>query len=422
MVGIAAAVRLRYVYTDRRWWVGGDGFDYHFSALRLADGLGYTSAFGDIGAQTAHHPPGWVTVLGAVSWLGARSFRDHELVAVAFGLGVVALAGLIGRRYFNARVGLIAALLAAVYPGFWVLEGNVLSEPLGLFVLGLFMLAMFDLRKSPTLARSALVGAVCGVVALVRSEEIFLLLLVVAPVLLLRRERSIRHRVVALVVAVVACFAVIAPWTIYNNTRFKAPVLLSTNDGGTLLLGNCPPATYSGTLLGWHDSTCLSAISVTHREDDRSEVDVLARKRAVKNIANNLGRLPVVVPARFGRLLAVFRPSQTVAFVASWMKTSTKPIWAWVVSFWVLLLLGVYGLVIARRQRAFLLPLLAPALIVIVNVATSYGEPRYHTMSDLGIIVLAAVALDRVMTSAPRRRASRRGVDSTPAARDHGVR
>jgi hypothetical protein len=33
----------------------------------------------------------------------------------------------------------------------------------------------------------------------------------------------------------------------------------------------------------------------------------------------------------------------------------------------------------------------------VVNVAISYGEPRYHTMSDLGIIVLAAAALEELL-------------------------
>jgi hypothetical protein len=112
---------------------------------------------------------------------------------------------------------------------------------------------------------------------------------------------------------------------------------------------------------------------------------------------HNLDRMPVVVPARFGRLLAVFRPSQTVGFVASWMTTSTKPIWAWVISYWVLLLLAIVGVIHARRSRAFILPLLGPVIIVVVSVAISYGEPRYHTPSDLSIIVFAAVALERLI-------------------------
>jgi 4-amino-4-deoxy-L-arabinose transferase-like glycosyltransferase len=394
-VALGAVVRLSYVLTDKRYIIGGDGFDYHFSALRLADGHGYTSALGNVGAPIAHHPPGWVTVLGVVSWLGGRTLREHQLVGVVIGLGVVALAGLVGRRYFNPRVGLLAAFGAALYPGFWVLEGNILSEPLGLLVLGVLLLVIADLRDRPTLLRSLGVGALCGVLALVRSEQLLLLLIVIVPVLLLARTLTPRQRIGYLAVAIVACGAVIAPWTIYNETRFKEPFLLSTNDGGLLLIGNCPPSTYSGARLGWFDSTCNFRLTKSHPGYDRSQLDPLGRSTAIDNMRDNLDRMPVVVPARFGRLLAVFRPSQTVGFVASWMTTSTKPIWAWVISYWVLLLLAIVGVIYARRSRAFILPLLGPVIIMVVSVAISYGEPRYHTPSDLSILVFAAVAVER---------------------------
>ena len=133
--------------------VGGDGLDYHLGALRLADGLGYTRGLGRHRRPArVHPPPGWTTLLGGVSWLGARSVQDHQLVGVALGLAVVVLAAMVGRRYFNARVGLLAACVAALYPGFWLLEGNMLSEPLGLALLGVVLLLVADLRDHPTCA------------------------------------------------------------------------------------------------------------------------------------------------------------------------------------------------------------------------------------------------------------------------------
>ncbi len=63
--------------------------------------------------------------------------------------------------------------------------------------------------------------------------------------------------------------------------------------------------------------------------------------RAIDNMRDDSSRLPIVVAARIGRLLAVFRPSQTVGFVAQWMTVHTWLIWAWVASFWVVLVLAV---------------------------------------------------------------------------------
>jgi 4-amino-4-deoxy-L-arabinose transferase-like glycosyltransferase len=402
-VAIAALIRFRYVLTDRRVLIGGDAYDYHLSALRLADGLGYTSAFGDVGRPIAHHPPGWVTVLGVVSWLGARSQRDHQLVGIIIGLGVVALAGLVGRRYFNARTGVIAAVLAALYPGFWVLEGNILSEPLGLLALGCLMLVIASLRDRPTLSRSVMVGAACGVVALVRSEQALLFPIVIVPTLIRARTLTRRQQAILLAGAAFAFGAVIAPWTIYNETRFKSPVLLSTNDGGLLLAGNCPPATYSGKYLGFYGGACVFQVASQHPGFDRSQQDRLDRSAAVHNIVHNLDKMPVVVFARFGRALAIFRPSQTVGYVAAWMTTGRRPIWAWAISYWFLLPLAVIGGIHARRTRAYVLPLVGPLIVVCVSVAISYGEPRYHTPSDLGVVVFAAVAIDRVVARMARR-------------------
>ncbi len=75
ILGVAVlglAIRFAYLaYYPAASWLAplGDGFAYRLEAIRIADGLGYTSGIGDVGAETAHHPPGWVTVLGGVAAL-----------------------------------------------------------------------------------------------------------------------------------------------------------------------------------------------------------------------------------------------------------------------------------------------------------------------------------------------------------------
>ena len=402
-VAFAAVLRVVYVLVDARVFPAGDGWSYHFEALRLADGLGYTSSTGDIGAPIAHHPPAWVTVLGAVSWLGGRSLLWHQLVTVALGLGVVLLAGLVGRRYFGARVGLIAVGFAAVYPGFWLLEVDVLSEPLALVLVGVILLLIADLRDRPTMLRSVGVGVVGGLLALTRSEQLAILVVVVVPLLCMARSLSWRQRLARMLAMSVACVVVIAPWAMYNSTRFEDPVVLSTNGGTLLLIGNCSPTSFSGDRLGFYDTNCNLRLAQQHPNFDRSQLDSLARSTAFSNIHENVGRLPVAVPARLGRLLAAFRPDQTVGWVAGWMGMETSLIWAWVVSFWALLLGAIAGVVLAVRRRVYFWPLAAPFVISVAVAAISYGEPRYHTPADLGIIVLAALALDALLRRRPRR-------------------
>jgi len=396
-VVLGAVVRFTYLFHGAPLVVLGDGFDYSASAVRLADGLGYTSSFGDTGAPNAHHPPGWKTVLAMVTEAGGRSMRAHQITGLVIGLGVVLLAGLIGRRFAGRRTGVIAALLAAVYPGFWVLEAQIISEPLGLLVGGVLVLALADLWQRPTLTRALLAGAISGTLALVRSEQLALLVVAVVPLLLLNPRLELRRRYAWCGAAVLAAAVPIAPWAIYNLGRFEEPVILSTSGGSLLLIGNCPPATYSGDLIGFFDRSCGLRLIASRPDLDRSEADPAARREALDNIRHNLDRLPVTVLARNGRMLGVFQPRQMVEFAASWFGSATWPIWAWLASFWLLVPLAAGGSILLRRSRTFQWPLVAPAVIVVLVVSVSYGELRYHTPADLGIVVLAAVAVNYLL-------------------------
>jgi 4-amino-4-deoxy-L-arabinose transferase-like glycosyltransferase len=397
-VALGAAIRFAYLFHAAPAWVLGDGFDYHLSALRLADGLGYTAALGNEGAQAAHHPPGWVTLLGLISEAGGRSMRAHQVAGLVLGLGVIAIAGLVGRRYVGVRVGIVAAFLAALYPGFWVLDVQILSEALGLVVAGVLLLLVADLWQRPNLVRAVLAGAVAGALALVRSEQLALLVIVIAPILLLNRRISMNRRLASTGIAAATALLVIAPWAIYNQSRFEEPVVLSTNLGPTLLSGNCPTAgTYGGDALGSFNLGCVVVRGKSHADFDESQRDIDSRRAAFTNMRENIDRLPKTVLARYGRLVGVFRPAQTVGIDAAWLNSATWPVWAWITSFWVLVPLAVYGSVLMRRSRRLQWPLVAPLVIVILTTTVAFGDPRYHTPADLGLVVLAAVALDHLV-------------------------
>jgi Dolichyl-phosphate-mannose-protein mannosyltransferase len=402
-VGLGAVVRFVYLFHGAPALVLGDGIDYHSGAHRLADGFGYTSGFFNVGAEYAHHPPGWVTLLAGVTELGAGSMWAHQVTGIVIGLGVILVAGLVGRRYAGRRVGVVAALLAAAYPGFWVLDVQILSEALGLLVLGLLMLVVADLWERPTLARAVLAGAVVGGLALVRGEELGLLPLAVAPILVLNRRITVRYRLAWTGAAALAAVVVIAPWTIHNLGRFEDPVLLSTNGGSTLLAGNCPPATYVGERMGSYEMACNVQRAMQNPGLDASQADADARRAAVDNMRDNLSRLPATVVARYGRVFGVFRPAQTVDLDAGWFGSAAWPVWAWVSSYWVLVPLAAYGSLVMRRSGRFQWPLVAPAVIALLVVTAAFGDPRYHTMADLGAVVLAGVAIGHL---ADRRRPS----------------
>ncbi len=223
---IGAAIRFAYDIRDTRAHLGGDGGAYRVISLRLADGFGYTLP-GPLMSPFTSHPPGWVSILGAFAWLGARSLLSQQLLGAVIGVVLIVLTGVVARRAFGRRVGVIAAVLAAIYPGFWVLEGNVLSEPLVLVLIAVLTLVVFGLRDTPTLQRAAACGALCGLIGLVRSEDVALLLVVVVPVVLSCSDQCMWRRVALLGVAGAGCLLVVLPWTAYTASRYHEPVFLS---------------------------------------------------------------------------------------------------------------------------------------------------------------------------------------------------
>jgi hypothetical protein len=429
-VALGAAVRLAYLAFDNRTLPGGDGLLFHLGGTAWADGHPFTTQFVNAYSPTAEQPPGWTAVLGVYSTVVGDSFFTQQLLGLAVGLVVVVLCGLVGRRYLSPRVGVAAAFVAAIYPGFWLLEANLVAVPAALALLGVLLLEVADLRDRPSLPRSLLVGATCGVLALFRPEQLALVALLVIPILLCAEDRTVSERVTMCGAAIAAAVIVIAPWTIYNNDRFEEPVVLSTNGGATLLAGNCAPFTYSGARLGSSDATCYARL--TEGEGgarDQSQLDTAARRAAAENIRDDVPRLPITVAARFGRALAIFHPGQAVNGLADWLGTSTLPAWAWVTSFWLLAALAVVGTLAARRAGAFLVPLLVPLLLVALVIAVTYGDPRFHSPAGLCLVVLAAAGVDRLwwgrnprVTVQVRDRTANRDATPDEEKRRHGTR
>ena len=183
------------------------------------------------------------------------------------------------------------------------MEAQILSESLCPCSRA-FLLGVRRLLKRPTVGLSVLLGATCGVLALVRSEQILLLLIVVAPLLYRARTLTLGKRTLRVVAMGVAAVVIILPWALYNTTRFDEPVVLSTNGGSTFLAGNSAPSTYRGELIGFRDTGAITG------SGDKVTVAIApcttgSRDEALSNIRHNLGKLPLTVAARSGALRGI---------------------------------------------------------------------------------------------------------------------
>ena len=408
LIGATAFVlRLMIVYQARHDWLSGDGFLYSIEANNNARGKWFADAFS--GQPDALHPPAWTTLLTVWAWLGQRSWLSQQVLASAVGGLTVVVVGLAGRRIAGARVGLMAAGIAAVYPGLWVYERALLSETLLLLGVALLILLTYRFWASPSPALAAVLGFVCGLVASTRSEQILALFFVITPLILTVKNVNWRRRVGWLALAYLATAIVLTPWTLYNSGRFQHPVLLSNNFGSAVAQGNCD-STYNGPAIGEYSFSCFPATNVGNQSAANSE-DLHS---GLNYMEHHLNRLPLVLFAREGRGFGFWNPFQQIDLDASWLgsgpgQQAYMPTAVWILrlalfGFWLLLLSAVAGIVELRRRRIPVYPLLAFFAIAILTIAATYGESRLRAGVEIPLVLLASVGIVGIGTSVQHRR------------------
>ena len=201
------------------------------------------------------------------------------------------------------------------------------------------------------------------------------------PVILVARAPGVR-RPRALAAAVIAAFVVLAPWTVFNISRFADPVPISTTFGVVIAGANCP-ATYSGTQIGSWNIDC-AAVKL-HGDD--SQHSAALRRKGVRYATHHLGRVPVVVAARLGRTYELY-DVEPHGFGPPWLEVFTAG--AWYAAF----LFAIAGAVVLRRRGTSLLPVIATVAVVTVTVVLTWGTPRFRVPVDIVAVALTAVALD----------------------------
>jgi 4-amino-4-deoxy-L-arabinose transferase-like glycosyltransferase len=424
---IGMAVALALGFAIRAWFVlgmqvdaglPGDSFWYHFQAKAVADGLGFLDPFvyqfdGRI-VPGADHPPGFVAILAALDCIGIDSPQGQRLVMCVVGTATIWLVGLLGRRLATPAVGVVAALLAAIYPNVWINDGMLMPETPFVFATAASLLCAYRYLERPRQGEILLVSGGVTLAAMARPEALLLFGVLVLPLVLRRRSLSWRDRVIHLVLAALVPIVAFAPWVAYNLGRFEEPVTISTGGGQTLAAANCD-LTYDGLRLGYYDLGCFDPKARPVPSGDPSERDIAYRESALDYMADHAGELPKVVAARVGRLWHLYRVDEGIT-LDSWVErraggaqsADRRLVTAALVGYYVLLPLAVIGGVVLRRRRVPIWPLLTQPAVVTLAAALTFGITRYRAGAELTFVVLAAVAIcwgwDRVRASRTRRR------------------
>jgi len=383
-------LRVLVIVLSRHEKVTGDGYEWSAQGNLNAAGHWFVSPM--TLRPDALRPPAWAIVLTFWAWFGQHSWLSQQILACVIGSGTVLLVGLCARRVAGDRVGLVAAGIAAGYAGLWVYERAILSETLLLPEIALFILLVYRFRDSPSIRGAALLGGMCGVMAMTRSEQILIFPLVILPVVLGVNRGNWRRAITWLALAAVVLLLVIAPWTIFNLGRFQRPVLLSNGFGPVVAEANCQPA-YYGPNTGYGEVACLYPFY----GGDQSINDGKYLHNGLKYAEGHLSRLPVVVFAREGRTFGFWNPFQQTSIDGQWMSTWVGVTRLAMVSYWLLLVPAAIGAVALRRRRIPLYPLLAFVVVIVVTASPGIGDPRYRAAAEVPLVVLAAAGIDSLI-------------------------
>ena len=284
----------------------GDQLWYNSEANAVADGDGFVEPLwevdhpGEDPPPAADHPPLTSSCSrpcrgsSNIRWRSSRAttstanVREHRYTMVLLGTLLVVLIGLLGRRVGGDATGLVAAGIAAVTPEHL---GERRARHVG-DVTGVRRrrraVARRDRRGNATDAvdhRRARRGVRAGRTGARRAAAVR-----PAP---RGPDRAAESPTWCngVLTAVGAAVIVVAPWVVYNLTRFEERTFVSTNDGVALAGSNCDPV-YHGAGIGLTSFEPTVPRRHVPPPGDQSEVAKVYRNRAREYVEDNLDRAP----------------------------------------------------------------------------------------------------------------------------------
>lgn len=243
---VGLGIRLIYVFVVKAGAVlQGDAFYYHFQAYYNLQGRWFVDPSQLLTKHpvtalvpSAEHPPLWTMILTFADLIGLKSVDDQLVLVCLIGTATILLTGLVAKDLVTPRTGVIAAVLAALYPGFWVFDGEVMSEATVMLLVALTILVANRCFRQFTVGRLILLALLTGLCALTRAELVLLVPLVALPTVFWQHALAVRRRIALCGLAVLVALVPMLPWFAHNFETFHHPVLLSDQLQVTIAAAN----------------------------------------------------------------------------------------------------------------------------------------------------------------------------------------
>lgn len=269
------ALSLRLLHVFHVWetpFFGYDALEYHEYAAGLLD----AHTFGDDWTMT-YRGPGYPFFLSCIYFLWGKSYHIARIVQALLGSVNSILIFFLAKKVFSRLTGYIAAIISATLALYIFYSGFLLPETLYATLIIVFALVLLRTLENPEKKNLVWSGIILGVASMVKSETLIIFLFIM-PVFLISGgfffSKALKEIGTVLIVALIVVF----PWTLRNYLLTKEVVIVSSQCGENLWIGNNPDST------GWNTSIPEEA---SEEYSTQAEMDKSLRSEAIDFIRNN---------------------------------------------------------------------------------------------------------------------------------------
>lgn len=405
--GFALLVRILYnVTVAQQYFPLHDAFAFQSMGFNMLDEhcFCYPSHM-----TTVARPPLWPMIIAGISLIFGRANIFDRLFLCCIGAGTCLFIYLFARDLFHKRIGLIAGLIASLYPALYIYDGWMYSESLYIFLLIAICYCIYRIQCNEGGSKRLWVicGVLIGLLTLTRANGIAVLGLVILWCALLMWRRPRRKRVlIGIALTTVAAFALILPWT-YRNYLVTHEFVLAASGDGTVLLGAYNDQTLgAGLWVNPHivapqvfqpfpTSACDASCEVVQENAEK--------EAAVQWIQSHLHDIPKLMILHFRNFWTPYTyesdlpmerfPGQPASQIVLRMSKTVPN---------VIFLLAALGLIVTLRK--YWRELLFAYLVVLATLGEAllyYGSSRFRAPVEPLLILLAAGAVWWLSESMP---------------------
>lgn len=401
ILGIGMALRLAWALAVPVMPMS-DSWAYHQFARNIVDHgvYGWTAA-----EPTAYWAVGTAAAI-AFTYLFTDGYGGVVLLNLLAGAMIIVLTQRLAARWFGEITGIAAMLIVALWPNLIVFT-TILSSELFFIALTLAGLYFWQRPTGHPMANLILAGLVWGLAGYVRPV-VLLVPVTLALVDLARGPRAFLRTALEAGVAMLLILLVAMPWTMRNDRVLGAPVLVSTNFGPNLWMGNNPESTGGYMPLPPE----VAHMSEVERAD-------FLKDKATDFMRENPGHAARLVAIKLFKLNnretigVVWNGDALEPQIGTTGMTAMKLV---ATGYWYLVLLGGFaGIAVLVRQSGWLAGFFNPPVALWGYFTTLHAvvvaEDRYHMPSSAFIGMMAAVALAALLRrqrATERRQAGRR--------------